>query len=84
MRSTYEARVAEQIEIQRNILQGSARFCSSPFGRAWKGIFPVKAAEELASRTGVSVRTAGYQLSGEQEVSGRSLAALVAEITKRE
>ena len=83
MRTNYEARAAEQTEIQRNIVQGTARLCSSPFGRAWKGIFPVKSAEELAARTSVSVRNAAYQLSGEQEVSGRSLAALMAEVSRR-
>lgn len=84
MRSSYEARVSEQTEIQRNIVQGTARYCSGNFGKAWKGIFPVKAAEELAIRTGKSVRACAYILSGEQEACGRSLAALIVEITKRE
>jgi hypothetical protein len=77
MRSTYEARVAEQTEIQRTLVQGTARLCRGNFGKAWKGIFAVKAAEELAARTGCSVRAAAYELSGEREPSAKSIAALV-------
>jgi len=77
MRSVYEDRVAEATETQRNLLQGSARVCSANFGKAWKGIFPRKAAEELAARVGCSVRTAGYELSGEHEPSARAIAALI-------
>ena len=83
MRSVYEARVADQSEIHRNIVQGTARCCSGVFGKAWKGIFPIKAAEELAARTGMSVRAAAYQLSGECEPSAAAIAALVVECTKR-
>ncbi len=82
MRSNYEARVAEQIEIQRTLVQGTARLCSGSFGKAWKGIFPIKAAEELAARAGCSVRAAAYELSGEREPSARSIAALIVEVTK--
>lgn len=84
MRSTYEVRVAEQTEIQRTLVQGTARLCSPAFGRAWKGVFPIKAAEELAARAGMSLRAAAYELSGEREPSARSIAALIVEITKRE
>lgn len=84
MCSNYERQVAEQTEIQRTIMQGSARLCRGNFGKAWKGIFPAKAAEELALRAGCSVRAAAYELSGEREPSARSVAALVVEITKRE
>lgn len=85
MRSTYEERVAEARGIERTIVQGSARLCSgSAFGRACKGIWPFKTAEELASRVGCAVRTAAYEISGEREPSGRSIAAVIVEITKRE
>lgn len=84
MRSVYEARVAEQTEIQRTIVQGTARLCSGKFGKAWKALFPVKAAEALAAATGMSVRAAAYELSGEREASARSIAAIIVEITKRE
>lgn len=85
MRSVYEARVADQTEIRRNILQGSARCCTSAFGTAWKSLFPVKAAEELAARAGRSKRAADYQLSGECEPSARAVAALIVLVTtKRE
>lgn len=53
------------------------RKCNGNFGKAWKGIFPIKAAEELAARTGSSVRAAAYQLSGECEPSAKSLLALI-------
>jgi len=77
MRTQYEAARAEQIEIECKLSQGGARICRGNFGRAWKGIFPQKAAEELAYLTGCSVRTASYQLSGEHAPSGKSLAVLV-------
>jgi hypothetical protein len=79
----YEARVADQTEIRRNILQGTAKSCTSAFGTAWKSLFPIKAAEELAARAGMSKRAADYQLSGECEPSARAVAALVVEVTKR-
>lgn len=78
MRSAYEARSSEQIEIACNIVQGTARLCSGNFGRAWKGIFPFKAAEELAARTGCSVRAAAYELSGERKPSAKSIGAFLA------
>lgn len=85
MRSTYEARVAEQTEIQRNIVQGNARCCSGgKFGKVWKALFPFRAAEELVVRAGMSKRMADYMLSGESEPSARAIAALIVEITKRE
>lgn len=79
MRTVYEERVAEARAIQRTVVQGNARLCSGEnFGKAWKGIFPHKAAEELASRTGKAVRTAAYEISGEREPSAKSIAALIA------
>lgn len=83
MRSVYETRVAEAREIERELLQGTAKICSNRFGIAWKALFPIKAAEELAARTDVSVRTAASQLSGEFPLSGRSLAAIIAEIARQ-
>jgi hypothetical protein len=67
-------------------LQGTATLCSaSNFAKAWKAIFPFKSAEELAARTGRSVRAAGYVLSGEQQPDGIDLTALnVACCPKRE
>lgn len=84
MRSTYEERVAEARSIERTIVQGGARLCSgSVFGRVCKAIWPIKTAEELAARVGCAVRTAAYEISGEREASGRSVAAVIVEITKR-
>lgn len=81
MRSPYENRIAEHIEIQRAIVQGDARICSSNFGKAWKALFPYKSAEELAARVGCTVRTAAYEISGERHPSAQSLLALMIELT---
>lgn len=78
MRSVLQTRIEEAREIERTIVQGTARLCSGNFGRAWKGIYPFKAAEELASRAGCSVRAAAYELSGERKPSAKSIAALIA------
>lgn len=83
MRSVYEARVAEARAIERTIVQGTARMCSGKFGRAWKGLYPTKSAEELAARVGCAVRTAAYEISGEREPSARSIAVLINEIVER-
>lgn len=76
VRTVYEERVAEAREIERKLLQGTARLCSSPFAKAWKAIHPFKAAEALADATGRSIRAAGYVLSGEQDPDGIDIAAL--------
>ena len=83
MRTVYEREITEAAKIECAIVQGTARLCNSAFGRACKGIWPVKTAEELASRVGCAVRTAAYELSGEREPSARSIAVLIVEITKR-
>lgn len=77
MRAVFEERVAEARKIERTLVQGTARLCSGNFGKAWKALFPHKAAEELASRVGCSVRAAAYEISGEREPSARSLVALM-------
>jgi hypothetical protein len=84
MRSVYEQRRAEATQIERTLVQGTARLCSSPFGRVCKALWTVKTAEELASRVGCSVRAAAYEISGEREPSARSVAVIVHEITKRQ
>lgn len=76
-RTVYEREISQAREIERSILQGNARICSSNFGRAWKGIFPQKPAEELAARVGCTVRTAAYELSGEHHPSAQSIAVLI-------
>ena len=76
--------VEDQRKIERTLMQGTARLCSGNFGKAWKGIFPHKDAEELAAKAGCSVRAAAYELSGEREPSARSLAALLVECTKQQ
>lgn len=78
MHGTLQKRVDVARQIERNILQGTAAFCSGPlFGRACKGMWPVKTAEELAAIAGCSVRTAAYYISGEQEPSARAIKAII-------
>ena len=79
MAHRYDERAFAHNETLRKISQGAARICRCRFGAAWKGLYPFKAAEELAHRTGCSLRTASYQLSGEHEPSARSICALVNE-----
>lgn len=69
-------------EIERTLVHGAARLCISPFGTACKALWPHKTAEELASRVGCSVRAAAYEISGEREASGRSLAVVFAELAR--
>jgi hypothetical protein len=79
MGTVYERRIAEQSEIERKIVRGNAQICArGNFGKAWKGLFPFKAADELAFRAGMSKRAADYQLSGEHAPSGRAIATLIA------
>lgn len=73
MRTVYEQRIADTREIERRIVQGTAKVCSGNFGKCWKALFPIKAAEELAARRKCSVRTAAYEISGEHRVSAESL-----------
>jgi hypothetical protein len=72
MRTNYEERVGEQIEIQRSIVQGTARLCRRNFGAFCKLIWPHKTAERLAAEVGCAVRTAAYEISGEREPSVKS------------
>lgn len=83
MRSTYEQSTGIAREIERNLLQGTATICSSPFGICCKALWPYKTAEELASRAGCAVRTAAYQISGEHEPSGQALLAVMTAITPK-
>lgn len=81
MRSPYEARIVESNEIKRAIVRGDAQICASKFGRAWKSLYPIKSAEELAARVGCAVRTAEYEISGERHPSAQSILALMIEVT---
>lgn len=62
-------------------MQDSARSCSPVFGKVCKAIWPVKTAEQLAAAVGCSVRTAGYELSGERDPSAQSLFAVIQAMT---
>jgi hypothetical protein len=83
MHGSFTKRVEEAREIERSIMQGTAELCSPGFGRACKGLWPVKTAENLASRVGCSVRAAAYQISGEHEPSARSIQVIINEIIPR-
>jgi len=50
---------------------------SNAFGKVCKTLWPVKTAENLASRVGCSVRAAAYEISGEREPCARSIAVVV-------
>lgn len=80
MRSPYEERLSETTKIQREFVQGDAHLCTCPFGIVWKALHPIKSAEELALRSGCSLRTAAYELSGEREPSPQSILALMLNI----
>jgi hypothetical protein len=81
MHGTLAKRVAEARSIERSIVQGTARICSSKFGIVCKALWPIKTAEELASRVGCTVRTAAYEISGEHHPSSQSILAVLNEIT---
>jgi len=80
LRSVYESKLAEASEVKRAIVQGTARMCSSTFGKVCKAIWPLKTAEHLAALVGCSVRAAAYEISGEREPSAQSLLAVMAAI----
>jgi len=83
MRSVYEAQSGEQTEIQRTLVQGDARLCSSNFGRHCKVEWPTKTAEHLALAVGCSVRAAAYEISGERPPSDKSMLVLINKIFAR-
>ena len=84
MQSTYERQLSDQTEIQRNLLQGNARICTtSNFGKHCKVIWPAKTAEQLALAVGCSVRAAQYQISGEYPPSDRAMLIVINAIFKR-
>lgn len=78
MHGTYERSTRAAREIERTLVQGTARLCTSPFGLACKAVWPHKTAEKLAAASGQGVRACAYEISGEREPSGRSAAALMA------
>lgn len=69
-------------EIDSTLVHGTARLCISFFAVTCKAIQPHKTAEWLAANTGQSVRAAAYELSGDREPSGRSIAFVVSLICK--
>ena len=83
MRSVYEQKLAEATEVERTIMQGSARMCSPNFGKVCKALWPLKTAEHLAALIGCSVRAAAYEISGEREPSAQSILAVLDAITPK-
>lgn len=83
MRTVYEREIANATAINRNILQGTATFCSPIFGRVCKVIWPTKTAEGLAADAGCSVRAAAYQISGEHPPSDKAMLVVINKIFER-
>jgi len=83
MRPVYEERAAEARETERTLVRGNARLCSSNFGKVCKALWPHKTAEELAFRVGCTVRTAGYEISGERHPSAQSIQTIINEIVPK-
>lgn len=83
MHGSLQRRVEEQRKVERAIVHGTARICSSNFGRVCKALWPLKTAENLASLIGCSVRAAAYEISGEREPSALSILAVMTAITPR-
>ena len=65
MLRTYEARVGEQRQIERQLRQGTDKIVSRKFGRVAKFLWPVKTAAHIASIAKTNERTAARWLSGE-------------------
>src|SRR5690349_8327739 len=85
MHGTLQRRVQEAREVERAIVQGTARLCSPNFGKVCKALWPLKTAEHLAAIIGCSVRAAAYEISGDREPSAQSILAVLDAITpKRE
>lgn len=83
MHGLYETKIAEAKEIERTLVQGTARLCSSRFGAHCKLEWPTKTAEQLAAAVGCSVRAAAYEISGERPPSDKSMLALINRIFAR-
>lgn len=84
MRSVYEARVAEQTEIQRQIRRDPTKMSVSKFGPVAKLLWPVKTAAVLADISGRDIRTAERWLSGEYDPPPIVAAAVLTEIFKKQ
>jgi hypothetical protein len=85
MQSTYERRISEATKIEGQFLSGSDKIVPVPkwiwFARfCW----PLKTAATIADIAGKDERTAKRWLSGEFEPPGVVMAALIAELYKRE
>ena len=65
MRSSYEERLAETTNIERQIRQGTVKIVSRKFGPVAKFLWPFKTAAHLASIANTNERTAARWLSGE-------------------
>jgi len=83
MHGVFAKRVQEARNVERAIVQGTARMCSPNFGKVCKALWPLKTAENLASLVGCSVRAAAYEISGEREPSAFSLLVVMNEIVPR-
>jgi hypothetical protein len=81
MRSVYEARVAEQIEIGGRLVSGADTFVPPPQWAAMaRVLWPLKTAAHLATLAGKDVKSAKRWLSGEFDPPGIIYAALILEM----
>ncbi len=83
MHGSLQRRVDDAREVERAIVQGSARLCSGNFGKVCKALWPLKTAEHLAAIIGCSVRAAAYEISGEREPCAQSILAIIEAITPK-
>lgn len=80
MRSVYESRRAAEIEIERQICQGTDKIVSRNFPRVAKLLWPFKTAAHLASISSRDERSAARWLSGETEPPNSVVVATIQEI----
>jgi hypothetical protein len=82
MSGVFTEPTGEARESQRKFLRGNGKLGTEPYNGkpaftiCWEALFKYKPAIELAARTGCSIRTAEYQLSGDHPPSAQAIHAL--------
>ena len=80
LRTPSQSAHAEQIELQRQLRQGTGKIVSRKFGPVAKVLWPFKTAAQLAAIANTNERTAARWLSGEFEPPICIVLAVVNEI----
>lgn len=83
MSSVESVSLAPAIESDRTGIRDTEQLFGRKLGAVARALWPVKTAAHLAASIGCSQRAAEFYLSGSREWSGAAVAALVAEITRR-